>query len=125
MDGGGWEGKIAHGKDIFRKVKDLQVGQLRRREQEESEREKGKRSDSVELIDLSEIEEGDATGMHLVSLRCSLIARCCSPIAITCTSDLHVPHYQNKPYVGSYKPTKCHSSHASTFTLKVIKKHAS
>lgn len=26
MDGGGWEGKITHGKDIFRKVKDLQVG---------------------------------------------------------------------------------------------------
>lgn len=29
-------------------------------------------------------------------------ARCCSPMAITCTSDLHVPHYSDKPYVSSF-----------------------
>lgn len=74
MDGGGWEGKIAHGKDIFRKVKDLQVGRLQRREQEENESEKGKRRDSEVLINLSEVEEGDAAGMHPVSPRCSLMA---------------------------------------------------
>lgn len=33
----------------------------------------GERGDSVELIDLSEVEEGDAAGMHPVSPRCSLV----------------------------------------------------
>lgn len=94
MVGGGKtrEDKIAHGEDIFRKVKDLQVGGLRRREREENKREKGKGRDSVELIDLSEVEERgrrrDAPSLPEVLTD----ARCCSPIAITCASDLHVPH---------------------------------
>lgn len=71
MDDGGWEGKIAHGKDIFRQVKDLQVGRLWRREGGMTE--KGKRRDSVELIDLSEAEEGDAAPAHPSSPRCSLV----------------------------------------------------
>lgn len=33
---------LAHGKDIFRKVKDLRVGRLQRGEQEENEREQGR-----------------------------------------------------------------------------------
>lgn len=41
----------AHGKDIFRKVKGLQVGRLQRREQEGNERGRGERRDSVALID--------------------------------------------------------------------------
>ncbi len=109
MDGGGWRGKIAHGKDIFRKIKDLRVGWLQKREQAENEGEKRKRSDSVQLIDLGEAAEEEAAGMHPLP-KVLIDARCCSPLSITCTSDRRIPHHPNEPHVDPDKPTSCHFS---------------
>lgn len=51
-------------------------------------------------------------------------ARCCSPMAITCTSDLHVPHYSDKPYVSSFDPTIRHLSHIFHFqSLRKVLQH--
>lgn len=66
--------EMAHGRDIFGKVKDLRVGRMQGKQ-------RGKERDCVELIDLRAAEEGDA------SLKVLVDARCCSLGAITFTSD--------------------------------------
>lgn len=86
--------EMAHGRDIFGKVKDLRVGRMQGKQ-------RGKERDCVELIDLRAAEEGDA------SLKVFLDARCCSLGAITFTSDFcatTLPNPAIRRVTHAYKP---------------------
>lgn len=86
--------EMAHGRDIFGKVKDLRVGRMQGKQ-------RGKERDCVELIDLRAAEEGDA------SLKVLVDARCCSLGAITFTSDFcatTLPNPAVRRVTHAYKP---------------------